>query len=241
MGEGYPFDAQLMPYISSANIACCFHAGDVETMKRTVDLCMQHHVAIGAHVSLPDRENFGRIDLIDVRYRPEDLPEILTEQIELLQKICSEAGAAIYHLKPHGALYNRAAWDGVVASFICSTMQEVNGKLVLYGLSGSQMSEEAAHYGLKFMSEVFADRAYTDDGMLVPRTQANALITETGQAVRQVLQMIQHGQVLTIHGNNIAMKAETVCIHGDGQHAVEFAGAIREELLKNSIEITHLL
>ena len=241
LGEGFPADALLMPYISSANIACGGHAGDTETMKRTVDLCLEYNVAIGAHPSYPDRENFGRIDLAEEGFRPEDLPKILAEQINALAEICGQAGAKLHHVKPHGALYNRAAWDGYLGSFICSTIYEIDPLLILYGLSGSEMEREAEYYKLPFRREVFADRTYQDDGTLRPRSYPDALITDSNQSLKQVLKMIRDGMVSTIEGNEIPMKAETICIHGDGVNAVEFASLIQQELKKNGITISHTL
>ncbi|MEO6328908.1 MAG: 5-oxoprolinase subunit PxpA [Ginsengibacter sp.] len=227
MGEGIGNDELLMPYITSANIACGYHAGDTGTMKKTVELCVKYNVAIGAHPSYPDKENFGRIDFIGFKLKPEDLPELIIDQIQQLQKVCTNAGTKLHHVKPHGALYNRAAWDGVVSSFICSSIMEFDSSLILYGLSNSEMGKEAKSYGLKFMNEVFADRTYQDDGSLTPRTHSNALIESTDEGIHQVLMMVNKGKVKTVTGNEISITAETICIHGDGKNAVEFAKALR--------------
>jgi 5-oxoprolinase (ATP-hydrolysing) subunit A len=239
LGEGYASDALLMPYISSANIACGYHAGDADTMKRTVELCLQYGVAIGAHPSYPDRENFGRIDMIGKGLREDDLPEILAAQINTLAEICKASGAVLHHVKPHGALYNRAAWDGGVAGYIASTINDIDPSLIFYGQSGSEMETEAGSYELAFMREVFADRTYEDDGRLRARSQPDALITDTHKCITQVLQMIREGKVTTITGKAISMKAETVCLHGDGAHAVDFAKAIHSELTGKGIIISH--
>jgi len=237
MGEGMDNDALIMPYISSANIACGYHAGDEKTMKRTVELCLKHNVAVGAHPSYPDRENFGRTDLIDQTLRPEDLPSIIIDQINQLRKICYEFGARLHHVKPHGALYNRAAWDGTVSSFICTAIQEAGTPLILYGLSGSEMKREADAYNIKFASEVFADRTYQDDGRLTPRSHPNALIEDADKAIQQVWQMINEGTVTSVSGRKIPIVAETICIHGDGKYAAQLAKDIFETLKQNKIDI----
>lgn len=237
MGEGFAADEQLMPYISSANIACGYHAGDADTMRRTVDLCLEYNVSIGAHPSYPDRDNFGRTDMLYNGVQPEDLPAMLAEQINLVEAVCKTAGAEMTHVKPHGALYNRAARDAMVSRIICETIREVNPSLVLFGLSGSVMETTALQCGLSFRREVFADRTYQQDGSLRPRTMPDALITNKNKCIRQVLQMIRSGMVTTVDGVDIPMKAETICIHGDGVHAVEFAKLIFDELKRNGIEI----
>jgi 5-oxoprolinase (ATP-hydrolysing) subunit A len=237
IGEGFPADAQLMPYISSANIACGYHAGDAETMRRTIDLCLEHNVAIGAHPSYPDKHNFGRTDLLYNGVQPEDLPAMVAEQINLLEAVCKTAGAKLAHVKPHGALYNRAAKDVMVSKLICEAILETNPSLVLYGLSGSATETMALQCGLSFRREVFADRTYDQDGSLRPRTMPDALITDNYRCIQQVLQMILRGVVTTVDGVEIPMKAETICIHGDGVHAVEFAKLIFDELRRSGIEI----
>jgi 5-oxoprolinase (ATP-hydrolysing) subunit A len=237
MGEGFPNDEQIMPYISSVNIACGYHAGDADTMKRTVELALKHNVAIGAHPSYPDRENFGRTDLIDVTLRYEDIPSIIIEQLMQLQEICKQAGTKLHHVKPHGALYNRAAWDGCVSGFICTGIEEIDASLMFYGLSGSEMKPEAEYYNLKFINEVFADRTYQDDGSLTPRDRPQALITDRRESISQVLQMIQRGTVRSVNGIEVPVQADTICIHGDGAHAVEFAEALYEMLMKEGIQI----
>ena len=238
MGEGYPSDALLMPYISSANIACGYHAGDLGTMRRTVELCTENNVAIGAHPSYPGRDDFGRTDMLGMGIAYEDLPELIINQVIVLQQVCREAGTNLHHVKPHGALYNRAAVDEIVATYICMAILSINPGLILYGLSGSLMEKAARKAGLQFRCEVFADRMYENDGTLRSRTKENALITDTGQSVRQVLQMINKGTVTTIENVEVPMRAETICIHGDGEHAVEFAETISHELKKNNILIT---
>ena len=234
MGEGIGNDTLIMPFISSANIACGYHAGDEDTMKRTIELCLQNNVAIGAHPSFPDRENFGRTDML---FKPQEVYDIIIKQIQLLEKIAGELGTFLHHIKPHGALYNMAARDKNLASVITLSIKDFNDKLILYGLSGSHLIKEAKNIGLKTLSEVFADRTYKDDGNLTPRHNTGALIEDTEKAIVQVLQMVNERTVTGLSGKKITLVADTVCIHGDGAHAVDFAKAIHRALKENNIEI----
>ncbi len=234
MGEGIGTDELILPYISSANIACSYHAGDEETMKKTVALCLKNKVAIGAHPSYLDRENFGRTDLL---LPPDEVYELAVKQIRLLEEIVNSAGTEMKHVKPHGALYNMAARGAQLAAIISLAVKDVNNKLVLFGLSGSHLIKEGKNIGLKTASEVFADRTYQDNGSLTPRHKPGALIVDADKAVAQVLEMINEGAVTTLSGKKIPIVAETVCLHGDGPHAVEFAKAIHQALKENNIEI----
>jgi len=238
LGEGMPHDASLMEFISSANIACGGHAGDIDSVKRTVDLALTHGVAIGAHPSYPDRTNFGRKDLLDSVLQPEQLPALIVAQVSLLQRICSEFGTRIHHVKPHGALYNRAARDHLVAELICQAIIEIDPTFVLYGLSGSCMREQALKKGIVFANEVFADRTYQANGSLTPREMAGALIEDDQQSIAQVMQIIKQGSVTSISGDQVSINAETICLHGDGKHAVPFAKMIRDRLNSEGIAIT---
>ena len=237
MGEGFDNDARIMPYISSVNIACGYHAGNTDTMRRTVELALKYGVAIGAHPSYPDKENFGRTDLLGTLINYSDLSTIVTEQVSLLQDICNEFGTSLHHVKPHGALYNRAAKEAAVSAIICSAVQQIEAGLVVYGLSNSVMKKEAVYFNLAFASEAFADRRYMDDGSLAPRTEANALIEDTREAIKQVLNMVKEKKVTGISGKFIPVEADTICIHGDGAHAAEFAKAIHTALQENDIFI----
>jgi 5-oxoprolinase (ATP-hydrolysing) subunit A len=237
MGEGMATDTAIFPFISSANIACGYHAGDADTMRKTVELALKHHVAIGAHPSYPDRDRFGRVDILGTTLSPEELPGIIVDQLILLQAICDEFGVRIHHVKPHGALYNRAAKDGAVSGLICRAIREFDPSLLLYGLSGSQLKKEADRHGLTFVSEVFADRTYQEDGSLTPRTQPDALIEDPEQVTRQVLTMVEEGKVLVAAGQEIPLIAETICLHGDGSHAVEFARMIHMTLSQERIQV----
>jgi len=243
MGEGMDSDEAIMPYISSANIACGYHAGDEDTMRRTLELALAYAVAIGAHPSYPDRDHFGRLDLLDgsgaggYQLRPEDLPEIITTQLGVLQRQCDEFNIRLHHVKPHGALYNRAAKDARVSALICGAIRDFDPALILYGPGGSEMQREALRCGLPFMEEAFADRTYLEDGSLMPRSEPDALIEDSLQVVRQVMKMTEEGKVRTSTGKEILLKAETICIHGDGNHAVEFATMIHQALIRQGFAI----
>jgi UPF0271 protein len=234
LGEGAGNDELIMPYISSANIACGYHAGDEETMRKTILLCKEFKVAVGVHPSYPDKENFGRTDML---LSSGEIYELVKNQVELLRTIADENGVAIHHVKPHGALYNMAARDKSIAPFVALAVKDADQKMFLYGLSGSHLIKEGKNIGLKTASEVFADRAYKDDGSLLSRNKPGALIENTEAAISQVLQMIKEGTVTSINGNKVPIVAETICIHGDGEHAVEFAKAINHALKENGIEI----
>ena len=235
LGEGCGSDAELMRYISSANIACGFHAGDEDSMRRTVELALEHGVAIGAHPGYADPENFGRTQ---INLAPAEVRQLIFDQLEALKRVCEPMGAKIRHIKPHGALYNQAAKDRELASAVVESVAEWDRDLILYGLSGSEMITEATKVGLRTASEVFADRSYQSDGFLTPRTEPNALITETETSVTQVLDMVRYGRVRSTEAIMVAIKCETVCLHGDGDHAVEFASVIREALRKNGVEVS---
>ena len=234
MGEGFPSDATIMPFISSANIACGAHAGNMNTMQQTVALALQHGVAIGAHPGYPDPENFGRKEL---NLNVSDIITLVATQINLIQEICSAGGARLRHVKPHGALYNLAARDRSVADAISRAVQQTDPELLLYGLSGSCSFESAAAHGLHFVHEVFADRTYTPEGRLTPRSDPQALVSSTTAAIEQVLSMILEKKVMATNGQSIPIKADTICIHGDGEHAAIFARHIHMTLIEKGITI----
>lgn len=234
LAEGAGIEAEIMPYISSANIACGFHAGDPALMKETVRLCMVHHVAVGAHPSFPDRENFGRTNM---EMSPQLVYTIVKEQIVLLQTIVKEVGTIVHHVKPHGALYNMSAKDHLLARAIAAAVHDCDPRLILYGLSGSASLIEAKSAGLKTAAEVFADRTYQDDGSLTPRTLQNALITDTRAAVNQAVAFAMSAPIQSINGKTLVLNAETICLHGDGAHAVEFAQQIFEGLQSQNIQV----
>ena len=223
MGEGIGNDEIIIPFINAANIACGYHAGNSTTMWQTVELAIKHKVAIGAHVSFLDKENFGRSEM---QLSTDEVYELVSQQLIILNEITAELDVKINHVKPHGALYNMSAKDVALATVIAKAVKDFDSNLILVGLSGSHSISEAKKIGLKTASEVFADRTYQDDGTLTPRSQLNALIEEVDKAVKQVLQMTNEGTVTTLSGEIIPIIAETICIHGDGKQAVEFAKTI---------------
>lgn len=234
LGEGINTDALIIPLISSANIACGFHAGDENTMKRTIELCLQHGVTIGAHPSWPDRENFGRTEM---NLSEQELYDCVTHQLQVLQNIASTFNTKLHHVKPHGALYNQSAKNKIIASTIAKAVKDFDASLILFGLSGSISLTEAGLLGLTTAHEVFADRTYLEDGSLTPRSRPDALIEDEDKAAQQALKMIQQGTVATISGKIIHVKADTICLHGDGKHAHAFCTKIHEQLKKQGIVI----
>jgi 5-oxoprolinase (ATP-hydrolysing) subunit A len=227
-------DELLMDYVSSVNIACGFHAGDPSVMRKTVALAVSKKVAIGAHPGYPDLQGFGRREL---KLSPPETYDIVVYQIGALAAFASAAGSFLHHVKPHGALYNTAAKDPAIASAIAHAVADVNNNLLFIGLSGSVMIAEAKKAGLRTASEVFADRTYQEDGTLTPRSSDNAMIEDPAKAASQVLQMVQRKTVTTVTGKEIPVVAETVCIHGDGKYAADFARAIVSVLKQNNVSI----
>ena len=234
MGEGLPNDAELMRYISSANIACGYHAGDETTMRKTIGLCVKNNVAIGAHPGFADKQNFGRAEKT---LSTEELYKLVLDQLHAIGKICSEQSASLHHVKPHGALYNMAAKNKQMSNTIAQAVFDFNPNLILYGLSESFLISEAQNLGLKTANEVFADRTYQADGSLTPRTQKNALITDSKESILQVLQMIIENSVTTVDQKTISIVPETLCIHGDGSHAVALVKEIHTTLLQEGIQV----
>jgi UPF0271 protein len=227
MGEGIGNDEAIIPFIDVANIACGFHAGDEETIRQTIAACKKYQVAVGAHVSFPDRANFGRTEM---SIPANDLLQLVTTQLSLFDRIAREMSVKPFHVKPHGALYNIAARNRDVAKTIAMAVKDFDESLVLFGLSGSHSIEEAKELGLSTCSEVFADRTYQDDGSLTPRSQPGALINDVKVVVQQALAMINEGMVTTISGKKIPIIVETICVHGDGEHAAMFVEAIKRSL-----------
>lgn len=234
MAEGFGNEKKLMPFISSANIACGLHAGNEELMKDTIDLCMKHGVCIGAHPSFPDREHFGRTNM--------DLPlayvvELVSDQIYRLKKMANRQGGKLHHVKPHGALYNMAAKDPVLAAGIVQAVKTVDRSLILFGLSQSAMIDEAVRLDLKVANEVFADRTYQPDGSLTPRTGPNALIIDEQEALAQAITLAKENKVKSVSGEEIPLKADTICLHGDGPYAVEFARLIYAQMKEAGVTV----
>lgn len=234
LGEGCASDAALLQLVSSANIACGFHAGDAQTMLASVREALKNGVAIGAHPSFPDRENFGRTAMT---LPPETVYAQTLYQIGALAAIARAEGGVMRHVKPHGMLYNQAAKDPQLADAIARAVHACDPSLILVGLAGSELIRAGEHYGLTTRQEVFADRGYQADGSLVPRTQPGALVEDEEHALAQTLSMVESGRVKSITGEWANVVAQTVCIHGDGEHALAFARRLRAAFEERSIRI----
>jgi UPF0271 protein len=220
-------DAEVMPWITSANIACGFHAGDFSTMQRTVLLAKEHGVAIGAHVSLPDLQGFGRREL---RVTPDEAYAMTLYQIGALAAFANAAGTRVAHVKPHGALYNMAAKDIALAGAIARATRDFDKDLLLVGLAGSALPAAGAVIGLRVAHEAFADRRYEADGSLTPRREPGAVIHDIDAAVAQAVRIATKGKVETRDGKAIHVRADTICVHGDRDAAGVFARRLREAL-----------
>lgn len=230
-------DELILDYVTSANIACGFHAGDPSVMKKTVELALSKNVSIGAHPGLQDLAGFGRRN---IAISPQEAFDIVVYQIGALNGFTTALGGKLQHVKPHGALYNMSAKDPLLATAIAEAVYAINPELILFGLSGSELIKAGKTIGLKTASEVFSDRTYQSDGSLTSRTLANALITDDKKAVEQVMTMVKEQTVFTEQQQHIDILAETVCIHGDGIHALEFAKFINATFKANNIEIAAL-
>ncbi|MED4573311.1 LamB/YcsF family protein [Brevibacillus agri] len=220
-------DQAILQHVSSANIACGFHAGDPSTMRKTVKLAIESRVAIGAHPGLADLVGFGRRNM-DIS--AQDAYELVVYQIGALQAFVQAEGGVMQHVKPHGALYNMAATRPALAEAIAEAVYRVNPELVLFGLAGSELTRAGEKIGLRTAHEVFADRTYQADGTLTPRTQPDALIADEAESLAQVVRMVTEGKVQSLQGVDVPIRADTICIHGDGAHALAFAESIRQAL-----------
>lgn len=227
-------DAALMDYVSSVNIACGFHAGDATIIRRTIEMAIKKNVRVGAHPSFPDLQGFGRRAM---QMPPAEIFDIVLYQVAAVKGMCEALGGRLRHVKPHGALYNQAAIDKIAAAAIAEAVKAVDGDLIFYGLANSFLISEAARVGLRTASEVFADRTYQADGNLTARSQPNALIDSSEKACQQILEMINAQTVTTTSGAQISIKADTICIHGDGARALEFAREIKRRLKENGVAI----
>ncbi|MEO8809751.1 MAG: 5-oxoprolinase subunit PxpA [Rhodanobacter sp.] len=227
-------DAALLGLASSANIACGFHAGDPTIMQQTVSLAAKRGVAIGAHVSLPDLQGFGRREL---RVTAEEVHAMTLYQLGALQAFARAAGARLVHIKPHGALYNMAARERALAEAIAHAVQAFDPQLILFGLAGSALTDAGTVLGLAVAAEAFADRRYLADGSLQPRGDAGAVIDDPGVAMAQALGIVCDGKVTAAHGEAVVLQADTLCLHGDGAHAVQLARALREALEHAGVRI----
>ncbi|WP_433742570.1 LamB/YcsF family protein [Falsibacillus pallidus] len=230
-------DAEIMKYITSANIACGFHAGDAMVMKKTVQLAKEASVKIGAHPGFPDLQGFGRRQM---GLSSEEIYSITLYQLGALEGFLRSHSLKLNHIKPHGALYNMAADHAPSANAIAKAVNDFDRSLIFYGLSGSELTRAAEAYGLSVGYEVFADRTYMPDGKLTPRTHEKALISNLDQAVAQSLQIITEQKVTSVDGTIIPMKGTTICLHSDGPGALELAKRLNEELKSAGITVKSL-
>jgi UPF0271 protein len=228
---------EILKYVTSANIACGFHAGDPSVMRETVKLAIENQVKIGAHPGLPDLNGFGRREM---KISPKEAYDMVVYQIGALQGFLSTFNEKMQHVKPHGALYNMAAKDGKLAEAIAHAVYNVSPSLILFGLAGSELTKAGEKRGLPTAHEVFSDRTYQSNGTLTSRTQPNALIKNKEQSVAQVIKMVTEGKVTSQQKTQVSLKADTVCIHGDGEHALAFAKYIKETLERNNITVSSI-
>src|SRR5882762_8948750 len=239
MGESYGAwkmgaDAEVMPHISSANIACGFHGGDPATIRKTVALALERGVAIGAHPSLPDLQGFGRRVM---KITPQEMYDLVVYQAGAVEAFARAAGAKLHHVKCHGALYNMAATDAALSEAMVRAVKDLGSDIMLYALSRSTTFESAKKAGFRVAGEVFADRGYADDGMLAPRDLPGGLIEDPVQAVKQALAMIEQGHVTSLSGRRVPVAADTLCLHGDQPGAAAFAKALRQAFSERGISI----
>ncbi|NUR18488.1 MAG: LamB/YcsF family protein, partial [Gemmatimonadaceae bacterium] len=220
-------DEEVLSHVTSANIACGFHAGDPGVMRRTVRLALQHGLALGAHPGFPDLAGFGRRN---IEMSPQDAYDLVVYQIGALAGIAATQGATLHHVKPHGALYNLAATREPLAAAIARAVRDVEPRLVLYALAGSALVTAARDAGLAVAEEVFADRRYAPQGTLLPRSEQGAVIESSAEAVRQAVRMVRDGVVTAIDGSEVKVRADTICIHGDTPGAAEHARQLRAAL-----------
>jgi UPF0271 protein len=239
MGESYGAwkmgaDADVMPFITSANIACGFHAGDPATIRKTVKLAVDAGVAIGAHPSLPDLMGFGRRAM---KISPQDMYDLVIYQAGAVEAFARAAGAKLHHVKCHGALYNMAAVDEGLSDAMARAVKDLGGGVQLYALSNSLMMKVAKGKGIPVYGEVFADRGYSDDGTLAPRDKPGGMIEDPQASVKQVLGMIEEGYVTSLSGKRVPVAPDTLCLHGDQPGAVTFAKKLRETFKERGISV----
>ncbi len=227
-------DKEVIAHISSANVACGYHAGDPLVMDATVAAAKEAGVAVGAHPGYPDLIGFGRRN---IACSPKDAKAYVKYQLGALQAFCRANGVKMQHCKPHGALYNQAAKDPLLAQAIAEAVAEVDPDLILLGLANSFLISEAEKTGLRTASEVFADRAYQADGSLVPRSKPGAVIHDKDEAIARTVRMVKEGKVTAITGEEVPLKADSICVHGDNPSAVEFVKNIRARLTEEGVII----
>ncbi len=234
LGEGAPSENELLRLVSSANIACGFHAGDPGSMTRSIRAAHEAGVAVGAHPSLADREHFGRREL---PVTPEEVFALVAYQIGAFRAIADSLGAKLRHVKPHGALYNMAARDPTFAVVVVRAICAADRSLFLFAPGRSALAKAGEEAGLRVTREVFADRNYLPDGLLVPRTRPDALLHDAAEAGARILRMLREGVVRAVDGRDIPIAADTICVHGDTPEAVAFARQLRDSLAAAGVTV----
>ena len=240
MGESFGmykmgFDEEVIKHISSANIACGFHAGDPMWMRKTVDLAEQHGVGVGAHPSYPDLNGFGRRNM---NATPEEVRNDVVYQAGALKAFTSNRN--LQHVKPHGAMYNQAVDDADLGKSICEAVLEVDSNIILLALAGSTWIDVAKGMGMRVAREVFADRAVNSDGTLVPRSKKGSVIHDTNEVVERSLRMVTEGKILSVEGDIVEVEADSICLHGDTPGAVDMAKTLKREFLAAGVEVKQL-
>lgn len=230
-------DEEILDYVTSANIACGYHAGDPATMRKTVQMALEKNVGIGAHPGMPDLVGFGRRE---INISPQEAYDLVIYQMGALYGFVRSEGGKIQHVKPHGALFNMAAKSAPLSEAIAEAVYKVDPECILFGLAGSELVKAGKKIGLRTASEVFSDRTYQKDGSLTSRREENALIKDHKIAVNQVVRMVKEGKVKSVQGEDVVIQADTICIHGDGLHALEFAQYISNALREAGITIAKI-
>ncbi|KHO39896.1 LamB/YcsF family protein [Clostridium tetani] len=230
-------DEEVIKYVTSVNVACGWHAGDPLVMEKTIKIAKENEVAVGAHPGFPDLMGFGRRNLL-VSHR--EMKAYIKYQLGALMAFAKGEGGKIQHVKPHGAMYNMAAKDSVLAIAIAEAICEVDKDIILLGLANSELIKAGEHVGLKVANEVFADRAYNADGTLVSRSREGAVIHDANVAIARVIRMIKEGKVTAITGEDVEINAQSICVHGDNPEAVEFVKRIKTKLKEEGIEVTSI-
>lgn len=234
-GQSLARDKQIMPWISSCNIACGFHSGSTDVIRKTIDLAVAQNVAVGAHPSYRDREGFGRRP---VKLTSQELIDIVSEQITLLQSLTKRAGTTLHHVKPHGALYNHLANHAIDAEIFSKTVRDINPDLAVYGLAHSELEKACLKYNIPFYPEAFADRRYENDGNLRSRSFPDAVIHKPDEILNQLHHLIFENKVISTDQKPVVIEARTICLHSDTPNAVQLASTIYNYLKKNNVRIS---
>ncbi len=242
LGEGYGIytlgnDSEILQVVTSANIACGFHAGDPIIMDKTIAMCKKYNVGIGAHPSYPDLHGFGRRDM---NLSLHEISCYVTYQIGAIHAVAKKHGMKVTHCKPHGALYNKACVDSALAQCLCEVVANIDDSMIFIGLANSEMNIQAKKKGLKYAHEVFADRAYNSDGSLVSRNKEGAVLHDKDVVVKRILRMLQDGKITSLCGQDIDIQADTICVHGDTPESLAFVKSIKKALQDSDVSLSTL-